>query len=306
MQKNQEFSFYLDESLWFKEGQGVSELIGISLEPNVSIADLGDEVRLHGSVELFGEYMADEKVEPYRHADTPPVGRVLDVDNGEEEGISEFTHSFPVEITVSKDRVTNLEEVVIDIESFDYELPEPNNLTLHAQLSMNGILQARSTDSFEADHNVITIGPVQYKNEEQEAPAGEEFREESDEEQEESGRKEHTQSFSDFFKPQMAEELEENEEYIDQEEGAESYEEVESAEFEQDAPSPSVNGFKQIFQHLFPNRDETYSQMKMYIVQEDETIEMIAERYEVPVKQLEKVNQVEEEVEPGQIVYIPN
>ncbi|GGF06760.1 stage VI sporulation protein D [Halobacillus andaensis] len=307
MQNNQEFSFYLDESLWFKEGQGVSELIGISLEPNVSIADLGDEVRLHGTVELFGEYMANEKIEPYRNADTPPVGRVLEVDDGEEEGVSEFTHSFPVEITVSKDRVANLEEVVIDIETFDYELPEPNNLTLHAQLSMNGILQERSTDPLEEEHNVITIGPVQYKDEEQEATAGEEFREEDNVDQEESGRKEHTQSFSDFFKPQMAEEVEENEqEFTDQEEGAEPYEEVESAEVEQDEPSPSVNGFKQIFQHLFPNRDETYSQMKMYIVQEDETIEMIAERYEVPVKQLEKVNQVEEEVAPGQIVYIPN
>ncbi|MCP3025529.1 LysM peptidoglycan-binding domain-containing protein [Halobacillus sp. A5] len=301
MQNNQEFSFYLDESLWFKEGQGVSELIGISLEPNVSIADLGNEVRLHGTVELFGEYFSDESIEPYRNPETPPVGRVLEVDEGEEEGVSEFAHSFPVEITVSKDRVTNLDEVVIDIESFDYELPEPNNLTLHAQLNMNGILQERNAAPVQEDHDVITIGPVHYKDETSPAPqAQEELRAEGEVELEESSRKEHTQSFSEFFEPHQDEAYSQ-----ENEQGADTYEE-EVTEAEQVESSPSVNGFKQIFQHLFPNRDETYTQMKMYIVQEDETIEMIAERYEVPVKQLEKVNHVDDEVVPGQIVYIPN
>ncbi|WP_101844477.1 LysM peptidoglycan-binding domain-containing protein [Halobacillus sp. Marseille-P3879] len=307
MQNNQEFSFYLDESLWFKEGQGVSELIGISLEPNISITDLGSEVRLHGTVELYGEYVADDTVEPYRNAETPPVGRVLDVDDAEEEGVSEFTHSFPVEITVSKERVLSMDEVVIDIEGFDYELPEPNNLTLHAQLNMNGILQEKNKEPEQRDNEVITIGPVHYKDEvQQETETPGEMREEETEELDESSRKQHTQSFSEFFQPQLeenhnAEEVEQN-----QEQDAEFYEDIDVTEGGQEDSPPSVNGFKQIFQHLFPNRDETYSQMKMYIVQEDETIEMIAERYEVPVKQLEKVNQVEDEVAPGQIVYIPN
>ncbi|MFC7061630.1 stage VI sporulation protein D [Halobacillus seohaensis] len=327
MQNNQEFTFYLDESLWFKEGQGVSELIGISLEPKVAISDLGEEVRLHGTVELSGEYLPNKEIEPYRNSDSVPAGRVIEVVDREEEGISSFTHLFPVEITVSKERVANLEEVVINIETFDYELPEPTQLSLHAQLNMNGISQERAVEPVEEDDGVITIGPVQYKDEEpspaQELEAREvaepvemeleneielkkdeePVREELELDFEESSRKNNSQSLSEFFQPDQYEQSPQ-EVTLNRWENSNSSLDVE--EETENESSPSVNGFKQIFQHLFPNRDETYTQMKMYIVQEDETIEMIAERYEVPVKHLEKVNHVEAEVTPGQIVYIPN
>ncbi|MCP3030480.1 stage VI sporulation protein D [Halobacillus sp. A1] len=327
MQNNQEFTFYLDESLWFKEGQGVNELLGISLDPDVSITDLGEEVRLHGFVVLSGEYIPNPDIEPYRNQDAIPVGRVLEVADAED-GVAEFSHSFPVEITVAKDRVDDLDEVVINIESFDYELPEPANLSLHAQISMMGIKQEQTAAPEKDGHEMITIGPVRYTEEEtltvDEVDLKKDFEEEplpvdevslyenTEEDSlmneryetyEESSRKEKTQSLSEFFYTNEKE-IEETE-LVEDEGDSETYE-VENVSNVEEESSPSVNGFKQIFQHLFPNRDETYTQMKMYIVQEDETIQMIAERYEVPVKQLEKVNGVEDEVSPGQIVYIPN
>ncbi|MFC7321048.1 stage VI sporulation protein D [Halobacillus campisalis] len=344
MQNNQEFTFYLDESLWFKEGQGVNELLGISLDPDVSITDLGEEVRLHGFVVLSGEYLPNPDIEPYRNQDAIPVGRVLEVADAED-GVAEFSHSFPVEITVAKDRVDDLDKVVINIESFDYELPEPANLSLHAQISMMGIKQEQTAAPEKDDHEMITIGPVRYTEEEtlavdevdfnkdtgEETLAADEvdlkkdieeetlpvdevslyentkedsLRNERYETYEESSRKEKTQSLSEFFYTNEKE-IEEETELVEDEDDSETYEAENVSNVEEES-SPSVNGFKQIFQHLFPNRDETYTQMKMYIVQEDETIQMIAERYEVPVKQLEKVNGVEDEVSPGQIVYIPN
>ena len=76
-------------------------------------------------------------------------------------------------------------------------------------------------------------------------------------------------------------------------------------EEKEEAPG-GLDGIKQIFKHLFPNREETYTQMKMYIAQEDETLASIAEKYEVSIHQLEKVNDHRDEVSPGQIVYIPS
>ncbi|MFZ0476273.1 MAG: LysM peptidoglycan-binding domain-containing protein, partial [Halobacillus sp.] len=75
---------------------------------------------------------------------------------------------------------------------------------------------------------------------------------------------------------------------------------------EKDEAPGGLDGIKQIFKHLFPNREETYTQMKMYIAQEDETLASIAEKYEVSIHQLEKVNDHRDEVSPGQIVYIPS
>ncbi|WP_082233693.1 stage VI sporulation protein D [Halobacillus massiliensis] len=317
MERNQDFSFFLDESLWFKEGQGVNELLGISLEPQVSISDLGEDVRLHGFVELSGEYLAKEQEEGiYREDDVRQSGRVIQRVDKSAEGVSEFFHQFPVEITVSKDRVADLEDVIINIESFDYEIPESNQLRLHAELVMNGIFQEQPSNQREGiEHDeVVTLGPVLYKEEE--------VRSQEKAEDEESGRKETYQTFSEFFQmsepaeTEVEEKPEVQEEEVEEESESESPkenkakmagigDEEENEEVEEEESPPSVNGFKQIFQHLFPNRDETYAQMKMYIVQEDETIEMIAKRYEVPVKQLEKVNKMEEEVTAGQVVYIP-
>ncbi|WP_173916000.1 LysM peptidoglycan-binding domain-containing protein [Halobacillus sp. Marseille-Q1614] len=302
MENNQEFTFFLEESLWFKEGQGVNELLGISLEPQVSISDLGEDVRLHGFVQLSGEYLAKDQKEMYRDDDVRQAGRMIQKveRSAEDEDVSEFFHMFPVEITVSKDRVADMEDVVINIESFDYELPESNQLRLHAELVMNGILQERSVNREEAEQeDIITLGPVVYKEEKED-----EIRT-VNAELEESSRKETHQTLADFFQTKEPE-AEVEQEYVEEETEGEGAEGDDTQQEEQEESPPSVNGFKQIFQHLFPNRDETYTQMKMYIVQEDETIEMIAERYEVPVKQLEKVNQVEDDVTAGQVVYIPN
>ncbi|KHE69398.1 LysM peptidoglycan-binding domain-containing protein [Halobacillus sp. BBL2006] len=81
----------------------------------------------------------------------------------------------------------------------------------------------------------------------------------------------------------------------------------ESSESEESKEAPGgMDGIKQIFKHLFPNREDSYAQMKMYIAQEDETLESIAAKYEVSIKQLERVNEYRGDVSPGQIVYIPN
>lgn len=321
---NQEkvFSFYLDESVWFKEGQGVRELIGISLEPEITIEERGNEVCLKGTVQLAGEYLAIEEQQEVEESFNSSQRVVDDVEVGEE-GEYRFSHAFPVEVTVPFERVTSLDQVFVDIETFDYEIPANNQMRLHAQVNINGIepqsnQQAENEERFDQQ---ATIGPFDFpentiKEEplipEREAPV---VQLNNDEEQDdESGRwlYKKSQSFSEFFGHEKQEEetleVSSSEDVSIEETSQESTPESSSSKESEEQEAPSgMDGIKQIFKHLFPNREDTYTQMKMYIAQEQETLESIAEKYDVSVKQLERVNRSDaEEVSPGEIVYIPN
>ncbi|UOQ93882.1 stage VI sporulation protein D [Halobacillus shinanisalinarum] len=346
MDNNQEqvFTFHLNESLWFQEGQGVRELIGISLEPEVTIENLGEDVRLKGTVVLAGEYMPGQEEDKY--AETPAIQSVRVVDSVErgEEGIFQFNHSFPVEVTIPADRVIDMDDVHINIESFDYELPAEHQLRLQAQLNINGLRQEEAVEEpeYEEYDESVTIGPVDFNKHDEskqadprnEAPVLDlqEHRKQQEPEPDQSEDLEtsgdrwpykKSQSLSDYFNEKKGKQTPDvSSESTSEWEGTSnmfgsdvspspspvsSYKAEEVQEDVENEPSSAdVNGIKQIFKHLFPNREDTYTQMKMYIAQNDETIEEIAERYEIPVKQLEKINDLEADVTPGQIVYIPS
>ncbi|RWZ59921.1 stage VI sporulation protein D [Halobacillus fulvus] len=331
------FTFYLDESLWFKEGQGVRELIGISLEPEISIEEFGQEVRLTGTVALAGEYMLAEEEQWESGASS---SRFVDTVEEGEEGAFHFSHAFPVEISVPLNRVSSLDDVHVDISSFDYELPEQNQLRLHAQLNINGIESKSSAQHAESFDESTTFEPVDFNQKEveertvvpeQDAPVIQLNEYEAQDKSEnvetaESGEEgrwhyKKSQSFSEFFGHEQKEEEEtesiSSESSVQVEDSSISYAEssssapsvsssVSSSDKHEAKPAPTgMDGIKQVFKHLFPNRDESYTQMKMYIVQEEETLESIADRYGISVKQLERINEYESEVSPGQIVYIP-
>ncbi|UOR12154.1 stage VI sporulation protein D [Halobacillus amylolyticus] len=341
MDNNQEqvFSFHLNESLWFQEGQGVRELLGISLEPEVTIENLGEEVRLKGTVVLAGEYMPGQEEDKY--AESPAIQSVRVVDSVErgEEGIYQFNHTFPVEVTIPADRVIDMDDVHINIESFDYELPAEHQLRLQAQLNINGLRQEEAAEEpdYEEYDESLTIGPIDFnKNDESqqvdpgnEAPVFDlqEHRKQQEAEQaeeletsEDRWPYKKSQSLSDYFNEKKGKQTPDvSSESTSEWEGTTNIvgsntspspsplnkaEEVHE-DVDNESSSAGVGGIKQIFKHLFPNREDTYTQMKMYIAQDDETIEAIAERYEIPVKQLEKINNLEADVSPGQIVYIP-
>ncbi|MFZ7945582.1 hypothetical protein [Neobacillus sp. 19] len=60
-QENQScLRFSLEESLWFRKGQEVEELISISLDPDITIQENDQYVTIRGSLELTGEYKSYE------------------------------------------------------------------------------------------------------------------------------------------------------------------------------------------------------------------------------------------------------
>jgi len=57
----------------------------------------------------------------------------------EEEGVFEFNHQFPVDITIPKEKVENVSILDVTVDSFDYDLLENLCLKLNADLTISGL-----------------------------------------------------------------------------------------------------------------------------------------------------------------------
>lgn len=168
-QENESYlRFSLEESVWFHKGQEVAELYSISLDPNVTIQESDQYVFIRGSLDLSGEYKDSQNGEHEEYPQSFLPKAVQKVER-QSNGLNEFTHRFPVDITIPNNRISSLEEIDIAIQSFDYDLPERNCLKLQADLLITGIYN----DSY-----------VEERTDMEQETEENEFLEESDEENE--------------------------------------------------------------------------------------------------------------------------
>ncbi len=128
--------FSVEESVWFQKGQEVSQLLSISLEPQVSIQEYDQYVSIRGALQLTGEYETYEGEHSLREYTNENQVQSISV---REDGTAELSHQFPVDITIPKNRIQSIEDVYVSIDLFDYELPGTNQLQLMADLSITGL-----------------------------------------------------------------------------------------------------------------------------------------------------------------------
>lgn len=134
--------FPLEETIWFQKGQEVAELLSISLDPNITIHEADQLVYIRGELELSGEYVIDtDNTDTDILSETKMAATFVQSVNSREDGVTEFIHSFPIDITVPRDRLKNINEVDVYVETFDYLLPENTCLKLNAQLVMTGMYE---------------------------------------------------------------------------------------------------------------------------------------------------------------------
>lgn len=150
MSQEQQLRFSVEESVWFQKGQEVSELLSISLDPDISIHEHDQYISIRGALQLTGEYKIDQdgsEGDSFEYANVRYVNEV----ETREDGVSVLTHRFPVDITIPRNRIQQLDDVYVSIESFDYELPELKCLKLIADLSISGITDGESAQNEEVE-----------------------------------------------------------------------------------------------------------------------------------------------------------
>ncbi|WP_156291204.1 stage VI sporulation protein D [Oceanobacillus salinisoli] len=372
------FTFELNETLYFDKGQEVAELRGISLDPEISIQAFNDYISIRGVLELQGAYEKaedtvgkEESVADFSGLDTKRyVENVVETDDS----LAEFTHRFPVEISVPTYRVSDIDDVAVSVESFDYELPEQSQLKLYSTIAIHGINQdaevprgeedtveeveqANQTEQTEQEEDIeqaqepiLSETVEEVEQDETEAPSllnreadsfefeikqnqqedvnqtddllsipetpslSEELAESEEDkvEEKEEGRwsfKTKSQSFSDFFAKEevKSEEMEELDEIVDSEDNIEPkgmHTEIVYDNTSDERDDEDITYLSDIFRD---SEEEGYTKMRLCIVQKDDTIETISERFQVSPLQIIKQNQLEEDfdVSEGQLLYIP-
>ncbi|MHC2832835.1 stage VI sporulation protein D [Bacillus sp. F9_6S_D1_P_5] len=309
--------FSLKESVWFQKGQEVEELLSISLDPDVEIEELDHEVIVRGQLDLTGEYVARQDDSAYSLRDLSPA-KSIDYVETREDGVNELVHSFPLEISIPRNRVKVIEELYVSIEEFDYELKENGCLQLLADISITGLCDEERIEDEEEETAYAEL----------EDDSAQEYETRPTLQVEEPAYKESDEWEDYAFEPFQ---LEERKEQEVEEEEIEEHEFVEREEEQETTPQFELFGrkdFKKEKAKKQEEQEETYSQrdenalyltklftkepeeeftkLRMYFVQEGDTIESVADRYETSVQNLYRVNQTEDiYLTAGQIIYIP-
>lgn len=235
MSQNNRLQFSVEESIYFKSGQEVSELLSISLDPDILVQEVNDYVSIRGSLELTGEYNINQEellgelssYASYREADEVKV---------REDGTAELLHQFPVDITIPKNKISHLNDVFVFIDAFDYQLTENRLLTIQADLAIEGLLdeetpQATVEEPYEFVHrSEEEYGDVTYDYQLQP--------EEEQEEEQQDDEREIDEDQAVFQHDTRAEEKQEEEieiELVSREEETEELEEAEETESQEEA-----------------------------------------------------------------------
>ncbi|WJV20160.1 stage VI sporulation protein D [Rossellomorea marisflavi] len=387
MSQQSSLRFSLEESIWFKKGQEVEELLSISLDPHITIQEQEQYILIRGSLDLSGEYLPSSVRDDDEAYEVDEIleasGKYVQMVESREKGELEFIHCFPVDVTIPKNRIENLEDIDVYVEAFDYAVPENACIRLNADLTITGIFgeqqvqtpveeelyepMYRAVDTMEeveaeeaADVTMETVVPDYIE----EPPREEEYdvfslspvydEVEDEEEQEETepfvleGRVTPEEEeipvqiqYESFPEPEAMRsekmfELPEHE--LSESSEAQSYQhyvqesvqppvqlpvqEVMEAEEEEEEESSSsseveaakkTKGKKKKYESIsltdfFARKEEERgATLRVCIVQDGDTLDSIAEKYELTIPQLLRVNQLEanQDVYGGQVLYIP-
>ncbi|KXZ15336.1 LysM peptidoglycan-binding domain-containing protein [Bacillus nakamurai] len=222
MPHNHRLQFSVEESICFQKGQEVSELLSISLDPDIRVQEVNNYVSIKGSLELTGEYNIDHN----GHFEEQAAElRFVDEVKAREDGTAELLHCFPVDITIPKNKVSHLNDVFVFIDAFDYQLTDSRILTIQADLAIEGLLDETEPKEPEVP---LYVAPEFAK---------EEFENLADHRQEEEGHG--PELIIRHVPEQLSEEPEDDAVEVEAEEDEEAKEEEEAPLFREQEDEPS-------------------------------------------------------------------
>ncbi|SFE69898.1 stage VI sporulation protein D [Alteribacillus iranensis] len=133
-------TFNLEETVWLDQGQRMKELLSLAIEPDIHIEEKQEYVAIKGGLRLKGEYIPSQERDEISQTeiDVPPP-QYSDRQLEREDGIGEIRHYFPVDVTIPLRRIHNLDDVYVQIDGFDYDLPESDCIQLTADVSITGM-----------------------------------------------------------------------------------------------------------------------------------------------------------------------
>ncbi len=274
--------FTVDEMLHVENGQEIDEMLSISLDPDISLQQYESYIQIRGLIILQGEYR--------RRAQSDTLANVrrdqailMEKITEKSEQESAFMHRFPVDISIPEDRVDNLEDVRVLVEVFDYTLPDAYSMHIQATIHIQGVEAEQSLKKEATKIEESTHQDERDQEEVVEAPSEDIVSVEED-----SHVLEHEEAFS----PEVLA-SDDKEKKVD----------IQASNIEEEEEAKDVPFLIDLFSDT---KEETKTTMKLYFIQEEDTIETVAKKYEVSALQLIKANELTDgTLTEGQCLHIP-
>lgn len=146
--------FNIKESIRFFRGQGVQEILMIELNPDVEIYEDNQTVFIQGSLLLAGEYIPSN-ISMTEEKSLREISGVRSVEQilEREDGVNEILHSFPVNVSIPLERIDSVKDVYLQVNSFDYEMSDQDQMFIIADLTIGGLAKERVEELFEEDED---------------------------------------------------------------------------------------------------------------------------------------------------------
>ena len=150
-------SFSIEESVWLNKDQEVDEILSLSLDPDITVQENGDYVQVRGGLKLTGEYRPSEngssgEVDEKTLSDQVQFRSIEEVTINED-GTGQIRHYFPIDVTIPMYRITSLDDIYVNVDTFDYDLPEKGCIQLSADVVITGMSEpSREDATAEYDH----------------------------------------------------------------------------------------------------------------------------------------------------------
>ncbi|XRG77285.1 LysM peptidoglycan-binding domain-containing protein [Rossellomorea sp. GAMAL-10_SWC] len=159
--------FSLKETVWFQKGQEVKEVRSLSLNPDITIQQFEEYVQVKGVLTLEGNYTPDlsNQGDYYSLRELAP-SRMIENVIALEDGSCEMNHQFPVDISIPLTRITDLENLCVSVETFDYQIAEKGSIQIAADLCISGLHDHnRAVETYQEQRGYEQYNSYAYENE---------------------------------------------------------------------------------------------------------------------------------------------
>lgn len=129
------YVFELNETIHFDRENEIEEMLGVGLEPVITVEEFGEAISVRGVLELQGEYRKTKDFNHDANIESSFVDRVEPLSDD----MNEFFHRFLLDISLPREKIRSIEDVIIEVKHFDYQLPSSNKMQIEATLEVQGL-----------------------------------------------------------------------------------------------------------------------------------------------------------------------
>src|SRR5690625_2952583 len=283
-------SFDVNETFYFNSGHGISEMLSISLDPDILVQSHSDYAQVRGLLILNGEF----KKSPNRqrnlelHQQTNQIEKVDDVD----ELLAKFYHRIPVEVAIPLYRINDINDIKAVVESFDYEMPNEYSLRINASLHVLGL------NSVDDEMNKDAPGFVIHNNRRSQSQKNDiqvhEMNTNNDSISDESNNPNEQLDENFTVSKQSNEDIKDssvNDDVLQEEEKSEiDVQLMEKEQSDEQLAEEEQTDVLFLTEFLSKEDEENQTKLTIHITQEDDTIDSIASRYDIPTTKLMQDN----------------